>query len=230
MNDLTLIIPAKNEKDSLPLVIETVIKLNCKIVVSLKKNDLETINSLKEKKVEFYFQTGNGYGNSLREAITNCNTKYFCIFNADGSFDHNDIIKMYSVRNLYDFIFTTRYTHPGGSEDDTIITFIGNKFFSLLGNILFSLKLNDILYTFLMGKTSSFKELNINSNDFRFYVELPIKMETKKMKYISIPSFEKKRIAGKKKVNNFKDGSLILFEIIKLFFKFKILRKKFVNK
>ena len=37
MNDLTLIIPAKNEKDSLPLVLEEIEKLDCKITVSLKE-------------------------------------------------------------------------------------------------------------------------------------------------------------------------------------------------
>ena len=38
----------------------------------------------------------------------------------------------------------------------------------------------------------------------------------------------KKRIGGKKKVNAFKDGSLILIEMIKLFFKYKIFRKKII--
>jgi len=31
------------------------------------------------------------------------------------------------------------------SEDDTIITYLGNQFFSLLGRIFFSLKISDIL-------------------------------------------------------------------------------------
>ena len=44
-------------------------------------------------------------------------------------------------------------------------------------------------------------------------------------KYNSIPSFEKKRMAGKKKVSALKDGFLILFEIIKLFINLKILNK-----
>ena len=39
------------------------------------------------------------------------------------------------------------------------------------------------------------------------------------MKYTSIPSYEKKRIGGKKKVNALKDGFLILTEMIKLFFR-----------
>ena len=70
-----------------------------------------------------------------------------------------------------------------------------------------------------MGKTESFKKLNIVNNDFRFCVEFPIKMQRKNMKYDSISSYEKKRIAGKKKVSPFKDGFLILIEMIRLFFK-----------
>ena len=49
-----------------------------------------------------------------------------------------------------------------------------------------------------MGKTKSFKKLNILSNDFRFCVELPIKMQLSNMKYKCIPSYEYKRIGGKK--------------------------------
>ncbi len=230
MNDLTLIIPAKNEQDSLPSVLSELKNLNCKITVSLKKNDFETIKAIENEKINLFYQGGEGYGNSLREAINQCETKYFCIFNADGSFDYKDLTKMYNLVLNNDFVFTSRYMFKGGSDDDTFVTFIGNKFFSKLGNILFSLRINDILYTFLMGKTESFKKLNIISDDFKFCVELPIKMEISKMKYTSIPSFEKKRIAGVKKVSAIIDGSLILIEIIKLFFLHKILRKKVIKK
>ena len=47
MKDLTIIIPAKNEKETLPLVINSIDHLDCQIIVSLKEDDLETINSLK---------------------------------------------------------------------------------------------------------------------------------------------------------------------------------------
>ena len=45
MTDLTLIIPAKKEKESLPKVLQNLEYLNHKIIVSLPKNDLETIKS-----------------------------------------------------------------------------------------------------------------------------------------------------------------------------------------
>ena len=203
-SDLTLIIPAKNEKESLPIVIDKIKKFDHRITVSLKKDDKETINSIKNiSNIKIFFQSGKGYGNSLNEAINSCKTKYFCIFNADGSFDPNDLIKMYNLIENNDFVFTTRYKYPGGSEDDTFITYIGNQIFSKLGNLFFSLSISDILYTYLMGNTESFKKLNVESNDFRFCVELPIKMQISKMKYLCIPSYEKKRIAGKKKQMDF---------------------------
>lgn len=229
MHDLTLVIPAKNEKESLPHVLEDLKNINCNIIVSLKNTDIDTINSIKNYDVKIYYQTGSGYGNSLKEAINNCNTKYFCVFNADGSFEKNDLIKMYESVTKHDFVFTTRYEKPGGSEDDTLVTYLGNKIFSKMGNILFSLKISDILYTYLMGKTASFKKLNIQSNDFKFCVELPIKMEISNMKYDCLPSFEKKRIAGIKKVNSLIDGFHILIEILRLFLLFKIFRKKVIN-
>tara|TARA_B100000242_G_C42925880_1_gene429371 strand:- start:167 stop:853 length:687 start_codon:yes stop_codon:yes gene_type:complete len=225
MNKLTLVIPAKKESETLPRVIEQLKGLECKILVSLPSDDIETIESIKNFNVVIHKQTGTGYGNSLIEGINNCQTEYFCIFNADGSFEKNDLKKMYELCSNNDFIFASRYLKNGGSDDDTIITFIGNKFFSLLGKLLFSLKLNDILYTFVMGKTNKFKKLNLVSNDFRLCVEFPIKMKIWNFKYNSIPSFEKKRIAGKKKVSALKDGFLILIEIIKLFINLKILNK-----
>ena len=229
MNDLTLIIPAKNEKESLPRVLQNLKNYNYKVIVSLQKNDLETKNSIKNFDVIIHQQTGIGYGNSITEGINRCSTKYFCIFNADGSFEIKDLEKMLIKCKNNDFVFASRYLRGGGSDDDTMITYIGNKIFSLVGRLLFSLNLSDILYTYVLGKTSKFKELNIKSNDFRFCVEFPIKIKTLKMNYVSIPSYEKKRIGGKKKVNEFKDGFLILSAIIKLFFKSKIFRKKIID-
>ena len=44
-------------------------------------------------------------------------------------------------------------------------------------------------------------------------------MDEFNFKLISVPSHERLRIAGKKKVNAFKDGLLILLSMIKLFLK-----------
>jgi len=51
-------------------------------------------------------------------------------------------------------------------------------------------------------------------------VELPMLAKKSKHKLISVPSHERARIAGKKKVSEFKDGFLILINMIKIYFKY----------
>ena len=94
--------------------------------------------------------------------------------------------------------------------------------FTLLGRIFFKLKVSDILYTFVLGKTSSAKSLNLQSKNFVFCVELPIKASKKKFKITNSKSQERARIAGEKKVNAIIDGSSILLGMIKLFFNKKL--------
>ena len=221
MKNLTLIIPAKNEGDSLPIFLHELKNYNCKIIIVLSENDSDTINSIiKSDNIQIVFQKKNGYGNALIEGINTSNTEYSCIINADGSMNPNELNKMLINCLDKDLVFASRYERlGGGSEDDTIITFIGNKIFSFLGNLLFSLNISDILYTYVLGKTESFKKLKLKNKDFRLCVELPIKAKRMNLKYICLPSYERLRLAGKKKVNAIKDGFLILIEILCLLIK-----------
>ena len=50
MKNLTLIIPAKNEAESLPNFLDELKPLNANITVVLQDNDLETLNSIKNTK------------------------------------------------------------------------------------------------------------------------------------------------------------------------------------
>ena len=110
MENLTLLIPAKFESESLPSVLEELKKFNYKQCVILKETDFKTINSIKNFNVEIINQQGSGYGNALIEGINSCKTKFFCIFNADGSFNPNEISKIIEQisKNNKDFIFASR--------------------------------------------------------------------------------------------------------------------------
>ena len=219
MPNLTLIIPAKNEAESLPSVLNELKNFDFNKIVILESSDIETIESIKNFNCEILYQNEKGYGNALIQGINNTKTEYLCIFNADGSFDPKYLNEMLELCKNKDLVFASRYLKGAGSDDDTILTKIGNYIFSFLGNIFFSLKLSDILYTYVLGKTDSFKKLNLKSNDFCFCVEMPIKASSFKMDIIDTPSYERKRIGGKKKVSEFRDGFKILLFMIKSFFK-----------
>ena len=221
MKDITLVIPAKKEPESLPYVLMELEKLNLNFLIVLEKTDYVTINSIEKFKSKIIYQVEKGYGDAILLGIKNVKTKYFSIFNADGSFDPYELNEMYNqikAKSL-DIIFASRYLKNASSEDDTIITFSGNKIFSLIGKIFFNLPISDILYTFVIGDTQKILSLNLKQKDFTLCVELPIKAKKNSLKISDIPSNEKSRIGGIKKVNEFKDGFLILMQMFFLFFK-----------
>ncbi len=216
MKNLTLLIPAKNEEYSLPKVLDEIKDIDCKKFIVLSKSDTKTIRSIKNYKCKIIKQKDNGYGNALIEGINIVKTDYLCIFNADGSFDPKYLKimkKKMSPKNC--FLFASRYIRGGGSADDSLLTLIGNKLFTFIGQIFFRLKISDILFTYIMGETNKFKKLKLQNSDFRICVEIPIKIKRNNFKYNSIPSFERKRLGGVKKVNEFRDGFLILSELVK---------------
>jgi hypothetical protein len=219
MNNLTLIIPAKFESESLPQVLKELELYKCEKLIVLDEKDTKTISSMNQIiGINILYQNKKGYGAALIEGVQSCTTDFFCIFNADGSFDPKELINMYRQLEIYDFVFGSRYQADGGSDDDTIVTKIGNFFFTKIGQIFFKLPITDILYTFVMGKTAKAKSLKLTMLDFSYCIELPIKAHKNKMQLKSVPSFERKRIAGEKKVNVIKDGFAILKNLFFLYF------------
>jgi len=96
----------------------------------MSKEDIDTFNAIKEYGEKIIFQKEKGFGNALRTGINSIDTKYFCVFNADGSFDPNDLKNLrQKLEDGSDFVFSSRYIENGGSEDDTVLTYIGNFFF-----------------------------------------------------------------------------------------------------
>ena len=218
MKELTLVIPAKSEAECLPTVLNELKNFDCKKIVIIPKNDLDTLKAIKNFDCKIITQINDGFGNALIQGIKEVETDFLCIFNADGSFDPKYLKNMLDeLSKNSDFVFNARYENDGGSDDDTFLTYTGNKIFTFICNSLFSLDISDVLFTYVMGKTSAFKSLGLKRKDFRFCIELPVLAKLKKYKLISRPSYERSRLSGRKKVNELKDGFLILLCILKMF-------------
>ena len=112
MQDLTLVIPAKFESESLPIFLKEISEIKCKKLIVLEKNDIATINSIKNfSDIELLYQKEKGYGAALREGINESETDYFCIINADGSMNPIILKNMMNIiknQNL-DFLFASRF-------------------------------------------------------------------------------------------------------------------------
>ena len=67
--------------------------------------------------------------------------KIFCIYNADGSFEEKDLKQMLINCEKNDFVFASRYLRGVAVMMIQLLHMFGNKFFSLVGRLLFSLNL-----------------------------------------------------------------------------------------
>ena len=112
MQDLTLVIPAKYESESLPIFLKEISNLKCKKLIVLEKTDTKTIQSIDNfEGIELIYQKQKGYGAALLEGISSTKTKYFCIINADGSMNPiylENMLNETKINNL-DFLFASRY-------------------------------------------------------------------------------------------------------------------------
>lgn len=222
MNDLTLIIPAKNEIESIDKVLEEIIHFdrNLKIIIvvdNLNDNTFQSkyYNNNHLDNLNFIVSKYPSYSGAVRYGVEKSNTKFCCIFNADGSFLPSSLNDMYKQMLAYDFVYCSRYKKNGSSDDDTTLTYVGNKIFTLMGKLLFNVRISDILYSYVMFDRDKFISLGLKSKKFNLALELPIKNAIEKSKYTDIASHERKRFSGEKKVKEFQDGfQLLLFMII----------------
>ena len=138
MEELTLVIPAKNEAECLPKVLNELKNFDCKKIIIIPETDLNTQNSAKNFDCKIITQKVDGFGRALILGIKEVETNFLCIFNADGSFDPQYLKNMYNeLLNNCDFVFNSRYENNGGSDDDTFLTLVGNRIFTFICNLLF---------------------------------------------------------------------------------------------
>ena len=71
----------------------------------------DTINSISKFNMRNNLSKNKGYGDALITGINSLNDGLFCIFNADGSFNPNELEKMYQKLkdDNSDFIFASGY-------------------------------------------------------------------------------------------------------------------------
>ena len=77
MKNLTLVIPAKNETECLPTVLEELKNFECKKIIVIPRNDLNTQNVVKNLNCKILLQDSDGYGNALIEGINTVETEFF---------------------------------------------------------------------------------------------------------------------------------------------------------
>jgi dolichol-phosphate mannosyltransferase len=151
---------------------------------------------------------------------------------ADLSDSPEDIIKYYFEikNNDLDAVLGTRFSSNSLIENYPKKKLFFNRIFNNLVKILYWQKYNDFTNAFKIYKTSVLKELKpIISENFNVFLELPLKIISRKYKYSIIAINWRNRKNGKAKFKIKELGSKYLFTLLYCFLE-KILLDKKVKK
>ena len=222
-NNLTVIIPTLNEVECIGRVLEELAGTCADEILVIDGHSTDgTAELVKKLGFKVIMQDGKGYGNAVATGLRRAKGDIIIPMDADGSYDPRDIEKLLKgIENGSDVVFASRYLPQSGSDDDTIIRFVGNKFFTFLLKTIHGVQISDSLFLYVAAKKEVFQALNLQSQGFEYCIEFPIKVQRAGLKYTEVPSIERARIGGASKVNAFFDGLVILWYMLKWRFKLK---------
>lgn len=237
---LSIIIPCRNEEESIEDTLNVIISfLKDKIsefeinVINDFSND-NTFNKIKkisevEQKIKVYNNQNIGLGGAINLGIENSSYKYATIVMADLSDSPEDIFKYYKEINTkqLDAVLGSRFINGSKIENYPKKKLIFNRLFNNLVKILFWHKYNDFTNAFKIYRTDVLKEIKpIISENFNIFLELPLKIISRKYKFSIIPINWKNRSKGNAKFKIRELGSKYIFTLLYCFLEKILLEKK----
>jgi glycosyltransferase involved in cell wall biosynthesis len=217
MMKVSLIIPTLNESEVLEKTFNFIPRKSLQEIIVVDGHSTDKTREIaRSLGCRVFLQPHKGYGEALTYGVNKAKGDVVIFMDADSSQDPKAIPRLVKkINEGYEMVLGSRYIEGAGSEDDTLIRYIGNKFFTFLANKIHKLNITDSLYLFTAIRKDAFKKINPTSHDMEFCVEIIIKARKKGIKITEIPIRELKRLAGNSKVNVFYHGFRILFWLLK---------------
>lgn len=220
---ISIIIPCYNEYSTIKKIID---KINNQktfdkeiIVIDDCSSDgtIEILSNLKDQINSLTLNKKNyGKGYCIKKGIEIASGDIILIQDADLEYDPNDYEKLLKpiMNNNADVVYGSRFI---GSDQKRVLFFwhsLGNKFLTLLSNMLTNLNLTDMECCYKAFKTEVIKNINLKENRFGFEPEITAKISKKDIRIyeVGIKYFGRKYSEGKK--ITWKDGFRAIYCII----------------
>ena len=224
MRELSVIVPAYNEVDTISEVIDNLGHLDTKrteiIVIDDCSTDytFETAQMNKNLITLVMHDKNRGKGAAIRTGIKYATGDYIIIQDADMEYDPIDIDTLFrtAVLNDADVVYGSRFI--GGNPHRVMFFWhsIGNKILTFLSNLFTNLNLTDMETGYKLFKADILKSLDLKEN--RFGIEPEITAKIARIPGIKIYevgiSYHGRTYAEGKKIN-WKDGFKAIYCIIK---------------
>ena len=226
---ITLVIPTLNEIEGLKITIPRIDKSLFEeiLVIDAKSTDGSVEYIQNQENIKLVTQKSSGLTGAMVEAINLVKTDYVVEFSPDNNCTPEELACIVEkLKEGYDIVVVSRYLGDAVSEDDTLITGIGNWFFSKMIRYLGNYPITDALTMFRGYKVDIVRDKLFKkylSTGHIFEPLISAYGNLMNFKYIEIPGTEHKRIGGEaitdNKLNVIKAGISISIMVFRLYLK-----------
>ena len=235
---LSILIPVRNESDALKDIIEhfskKLININHEVLIINDFSEDDTLKKtenliLEKNNFRVLNNTKKGLGGAINLGIKESKGKNIAIMMADGSDDINDLINYNNLinSNNYDAILGSRFLKESKVIEYPIQKLVLNRLFNYFVGLVFWNTYNDYTNAFKIYKKSALIEIcPLISESFNIFLEIPLKIISRKYNYKIVPIswIGRKKGASKFKIKEL--GSKYLFTLIYCFIEKNLLNIK----
>src|SRR5574344_2141499 len=228
MKKISILIPVYNEVKTLKDVLTKIEETNfCNlekeiILIDDASTDgsSDILKTLETKYKILYHSANMGKGAALRTGFKNATGDIIIIQDADLEYDPNDYEPLINliIEDKADVVYGSRLSGGKPSRSFMFTHLLGNKFLTLVTNILYNTTITDMETCYKAFKASFIKDIEIKSNRFDFEPEITAKILKKHARLYELPiSYYGREYQDGKKIT-WKDGFHALWALFKIRF------------
>jgi len=221
-NKVTVIIPTKNEAQTIEKAIKTIKKYADELLIVDGHSTDKTREIAIKNKARVILDPGKGKGSGIRTGIKNAKHDILVFIDADLSHEPKDIPKLVKPIKEGKAHLVIASRRMGGSEDLDMNKFfggfirqMGNDFITVLINKHWKVNLTEIENGFRAIRKDVALKLNLNANDFDIEQEMVQKCLKKGFIIKEVPSHEYARAGGKSKLSTWKAARQLAWRLLK---------------
>ncbi|MFA5087710.1 MAG: glycosyltransferase family 2 protein [Candidatus Omnitrophota bacterium] len=218
---LSIVIPAKNEQESLPSVLAEVkatlekLPAPCEVLVVNDHSTDKTADVAKSYPFVRLIHNpyNSGKGAALRAGFEAASGEYIAMMDADFSHNARDLPALLEEAKRHRGLVIGSRIY-GGSEEYTRMRAFGNVFLTWFFGFLHGRYLSDALNGFKVFHRDVYRSFVYSARNFEIEIELLMNTLRLNRKITEYPSHERSRSGGRMKSRVFKHGALFAIRII----------------
>jgi glycosyltransferase involved in cell wall biosynthesis len=219
--ELSIIMPVYNEKATLLEILSKVETLPVDKEIILVDDfstdgSREILSTIPPERAKVILHERNlGKGAAIRSGIPHTTGDIITIQDADLEYDPNDLLRLLKPirEGKADVVYGSRFT--GERKNMFFWHWVGNRFLTLVTNILYDSTLSDMETCYKMFRSGILKNLELKSFRFEFEVEVTAKVLKRKHRIYEVPiSYAGREFHEGKKIT-WRDGITALGNLIR---------------